>query len=127
MSEPATWYRWGDLTFAEVTDPREIAQLDAIAAIDEPEGSCYWAPQATFEAKQYRNSGMGPVQLSELQTRCQAVLGDSEVLLSASALASFIPSSNTLILDVNTVAADTSNLSLRLVDSPAGFEISTDG
>lgn len=119
----AVWYRWGDLTFKEVTDPREFAQLDTEAALDEPEGSCYWAPQATFEVKQYRNEGMGPVQLGELQTRCQVVLGDSEVLLSAQANAYFIPSANTLVVDVQTVAADSTPLSLALVDSPAGFEI----
>lgn len=119
----AIWYEWGDLTFREVTDPRRIGQLDAEAALDEPEGSCYWAPLATFEVKSYRNEGMGPVQLSELEARCQAVLGDSEVLLRARANAYFVPTANTLVVDVETVALDTSPLSLRLVDSPAGFEI----
>lgn len=119
----AVWYKWGDLTFREVTDPGLIAQLDVEAALDEAEGSCYWAPLATFEVRSYRNESMGPVQLSELEARCQAVLSGSEVLLRARANAYFIPGANTLVVDAEAVAADTTPLSLRLVDSPAGFEI----
>lgn len=119
----ATWYAWGDATFREVTDPAEIVKQDVSAAIDEAENAFFWAPQASFQFSAYRNEGMGPVQLSDVQARTQGVLADGEVIESASAVASFDRGQNKLIADVTVVPADTAPLRLRLTDSPAGFEV----
>lgn len=119
----AIWYGWGDATFREITDAGEIVKLDVSAAVDEAEGSFIGTPQASFEISMYRNEGIGPVQLSDVQARTQGVLADGEVIASASAAASFDTRSNTLIVDVDVTPADTAPLRLQLTDSPEGFEV----
>ena len=119
----AVWYKWGDPTFAEVTDPREILGQDVPAALDEAEGAFFWAPQTSFELSSYRNEGIGPVQLSEIQARAQGVLADADIIESASAAASFQTSANRLIVDCNMDSADLGRLSLQVTDDPQGFQV----
>ena len=119
----AVWYRWGDASFTEITDPRDILEQDAPAALDEAEGSFYWAPQTSFQLSDYRNDGMGPVQLSEVQSRAQAVLADADIIQTASAAASFDRRANRLIVDCSVDSADLGPLSLQLTDDPQGFQI----
>lgn len=119
----AVWHKWGDPTFAEVTDPREILEQDVPAALDEAEGAFFWAPQTSFELSSYRNEGIGPVQLSEIQARAQGVLADADIIESASAAASFQTSANRLIVDCNVDSADLGRLSLQVTDDPQGFQV----
>lgn len=119
----ATWYRWGDATFAEATDPTEIVMLDAAAAVDEREGSFFWNPQASFQFSDYRNDGIDPVKLADVQARTQGVLAGGEVIASATASASFDTRRDTLIVNAEVVPVDMAPLSLQLTDSPAGFEV----
>lgn len=119
----AVWHRWGDPTFAEVTDPREILEQDVPAALDEAEGAFFWAPQASFELSGYRNEGIGPVQLSEVQARAQGVLADADIIETASAAASFQTRANRLIVDCSVDSADLGRLSLQVTDDPQGFQV----
>lgn len=121
----AIWYRWGDASFTEIDDPHDILEQDVQAALDEPEGTFFWSPQSSFELSAYRNEGMGPVQLSEVQARSQGVLADAEIITTASAAASFDRRQNKLIVDCSVDSADLGRLSLRLTDDPQGFEVVT--
>jgi len=112
-----------DTTFAEITNPSEILVQDIGAALDEAEGSFFWAPEISIEVSRWRNEGITPARLSEVEARIQGVLGASELISRARATASFDPIERVLYVDCEVTGITGIQLELRLVVSETGFEI----
>ena len=83
----AVWYRWGRLRLRRLP-----TRVGSWSKTRQPllmrRRARFWAPQTSFQLSDYRNESMGPVQLSEVQSRAQAVLADADIIQTASAAAS---------------------------------------
>lgn len=112
-----------DTTFAEVTDPSEILVQDVGAALDEAEGSFFWAPELSIEVSRYRNEGITPARLAEIEAKVAAVLNASELIARASARAYFDKVNRVLYVDADVTGINGIQLRLRLTLDETGFEI----
>lgn len=112
-----------DTTFAEVTDPREILRQDIENALDEAEGAFFWEPEISIEISRYRNEGITPSKLSEIEARAKAVLIISDLIVRATVTATFDPAQRKLFVDCDVQGIAGVTLQLRLVATETGFEI----
>lgn len=113
-----------DTTFAEVTDPSEILVQDVGAALDEAEGSFFWAPEISIEVSRWRNEGIAPARLAEIEARIAGVLNDSELIERATARAFFDPLNRVLFVDCEVTGISLAvTLQLRITVTEQGFEI----
>jgi hypothetical protein len=111
-----------DTTFAEVTDPSEILRQDIESALDEAEGAFFWEPEISIEISRYRNEGITPSKLAEIEARAKGVLIVSDLIDRVTITAAFDTVNRNLFLDCDVFGVGDVGLQLQLVATETGFE-----